>query len=114
MTMKYFLNFEGTYIEALTTDILWDSITCTEVPKKNSVFDKWNYTKKEWEIDDVEFMKDLKAKRDNELKRTDKFVLVDYPFDENDKIIALEYRIALRNCLQYKKLPDCPPILKDT
>jgi hypothetical protein len=45
----------------------------------------------------------LRHQRDERLKETDKYMLNDFPIDENDLIKIKEYRQALRD---YMNLPD--------
>jgi len=97
------------------TDSLWNAETCIEVAKQPSCNHVYNMTSEEWELSEEYYMTDLRAKRDIELRRTDKYVLSDYPISAEDKTIVETYRTALRDCpnnelLADRVMPVCPEI----
>jgi hypothetical protein len=105
------------YCEGDETDSLWNAETCIEVPKQPTYNHVYNMTSEAWELSETYYMTDLRAKRDAELTRTDKYVLSDYPISAEDKTIVETYRTALRDCpnaelLADRVLPTCPEICK--
>ena len=99
------------------TDTCWNPDTCIEVPKKPSPDYNYNLVDKKWELNQEEYMTDLRVERDEELRRTDKYMLFDYPILSEDKTIAETYRQALRDCpnkalLADRVLPECPDACK--
>jgi len=124
MVYKYYLRPDSntppnySYKESDDTDVLWNAETCIEVPKQPSCNHVYNITSKAWELSEEYYMTDLRAKRDAELIRTDKYVLSDYPISAEDKTIVETYRTALRNCpdaelIADRILPECPDICKN-
>jgi hypothetical protein len=105
------------YCTGSDTDGMWNPDTCIEVLPQPSVNYVYNFEKSEWELDRDKYMADLRAKRNQELNRVDKYVLSDFPISAEDKLIVLQYRQDLRDCpdkevFEERVLPECPDICK--
>lgn len=122
MTIKYYLKPDSntppaySYIESFDTDSFWNSETCIEVPRKPSESHVYNFTTESWELNEVNYMSNLRSKRNAELEATDKYVLVDYPLSTADLETIKTYRQDLRDCpnkelLADRVLPTKPSIL---
>lgn len=118
MTIKYYFRTDSTgatkaYIEGLDTDSLWNPDVCIEVTKRPDYRYIYDFDNSEWIINEASWMNDLRSKRNDELARTDKFVLTDYPISEENLAIAITYRQELRDCtaapeIINRVLPECP------
>jgi len=103
------------YCEGDDTDYLYDPKTCIDVPKCPSPSHRWDNIAKEWKLDDTAYMSELRAERNLELERTDKYMILDFPIVESDRIIMQTYRQELRDCpdkpdFKDRKMPPCPII----
>ena len=121
--IKYFMRPDSNtppayiYIEGDETDSLWDSKTCTEVPKKPSSNHLYNMQSKKWYLSEAHYMTHLRNDRDNLLLETDKYMISDYPISEEDKALMITYRKDLRDCpsktiLAERILPSFPDLNK--
>lgn len=111
MTEYYWIkeNGFGAYCQNTTlNDGAYDEETCILVPKRPSENHKWNNDIQEWELSKDCVVANLRAKRDRELARTDKYVLRDYfdKFTPEDQAKILEYREALRQAPNKDKVED--------
>ena len=100
------------------TDSLWNSSTCIEVKPQPTVNHIFNRKTMAWELSESYYMADLRAKRNKELARTDKYMFEDFPIESTDITTVLEYRQALRDCpnkeaIADRVLPVCPEICKE-
>lgn len=101
--MFYFImeNGDGAYVEALSSnDPLWDPATCIEVPQRPGRGYKWNNISKKWEISKRTRQHYIRPIRNEELYRTDKYVLPDYPLTAQQVAGAKVYRQQLRDVPQ--------------
>ena len=123
MTKIYFLRPDSnippaySYCEGEDTDPSYIPEICILVPKQPSPSYKWDFMSESWVIDESIYFANLRSARNKELLRTDKFALEDFPLNPDDKIIALQYRQALRNAPDHATIeecimPICPDILK--
>jgi len=121
MALKYYMKPDSNtppayvYVVGDDSDSLWDADKCIEVDPQPSCAHIYNIQAKEWQIDEIRFMCNLRHLRDNELRRTDKYVLPDYPISAEDLVVAKQYRQDLRDCpdeavLADRVLPDCPAV----
>lgn len=99
------------------TDSSWNPTTCIEVTPQPTVNHIFNWETMEWELSEVYYMADLRAERNKELARTDKYMFEDFPIKSTDITTVLEYRQALRECpnksdIADRVLPVCPKICK--
>ena len=119
MTIKYYMRPDSntppryTYIVGEDTDSLWNAETCIEVDPMPSSNYEYDLETSAWVLNETYYMADLRSKRNIELARTDKYVTEDFPFNADEKIIALQYRQDLRErpdkeLLVDRVLPDCP------
>jgi len=100
------------------TDSLWNAETCIEVNPQPSVNHVYDFDAEKWILSELFYMMDLRAKRNTELARTDKYVLTDYVITAENLVIVKTYRQALRECpdkelLADRVLPTCPEICED-
>ena len=100
------------------TDILWDAETCIEVEPMPSSSHVYDFDAEAWVLSELFYMIDLRAKRNIELARTDKYVLTDYVITAENLVIVKTYRTDLRECpdkelLADRVLPTCPEICED-
>jgi len=116
MSLKYYIREDGNgaYCVSESTDYLYDK-NCIDVPIRPTENHMWNNSLKTWELSIDLYLSELRAKRDEELKRTDKFMISDYPISEVDKNEVIQYRHSLRECpnketTEEKVLPGCPAI----
>lgn len=118
--MFYFImeDGNGAYVEAQSNaDPLWNPNTCIEVPKKPDIWYYWNNTSKIWEESLGSKQDWIRPIRNNELSRTDKYVLEDYPLTAEEKAGTLIYRQQLRDVPDKLtpaeiEMPACPPYLE--
>ena len=101
------------YIEGDDSDSLWDSQTCIEVLQCPSPNYDYNLVSEEWEMNQDVYMADLRARRNIELTRIDKYMISDYPISAEDLVIVETYRQDLRDCpneavFEDRVLPSCP------
>jgi hypothetical protein len=82
-------------------------MNCIDVTKRPSDSHFWNLENNSWELDTEFYLSSLRYKRNIELKRTDKFMIKDFPISEADMIIAESYRQALRDCPNQANIEDC-------
>ena len=119
MTIKYYMRPDSntppryTYIVGEDTGCLWNAETCIEVDPMPSSNHEYDFTTEAWVLNETCYMSDLRSKRDIEITRTDKYVLVDFPISTEYLIIVKTYRTDLRECpdkelLVDRVLPDCP------
>jgi len=105
------------YIVGEDTDCLWNAETCIEVDPMPSSNYEYDFTTEAWVLNETCYMSDLRSKRDIEITRTDKYVLVDFPISTEYLIIVKTYRTDLRECpdkelLADRVLPTCPDCCK--
>lgn len=124
MTLKYFIKTDPfnkdvySYCEGDDSDPIWDEVTCIEVERRPSICHIYNRTTSKWELDEEFYMNSLRAKRDIELSRLDKYMISDYPVTSENRSIIETYRQALRDCPNKEKIedrviPECPDICKE-
>ena len=122
MTTKYYFrpdsNGNKTYIEGDNSDSLWNPDTCIEVTKRPDYRYDYDFDTSEWCVNEDKWMSDLRARRNKELDRMDKFMTVDFPISDEDLVTAKTYRQDLRDCtsateIEDRVLPDCPDCCKD-
>ncbi len=105
-------NGNGAYCEGTIPDGAYDPSTCIFVPRKPEVWYTWNNTSHEWEYTDEHKIEYLRPIRNQELLRTDKYVVSDYfpTFTLLQQSDILTYREALRNFAENPPydLPTCP------
>lgn len=114
--MKYYFRADKiTYCEGSEDEMPSDAIEVTKRPDFRYDYD---FDNSEWFIDEDRWMSDLRNKRNAEITRMDKFMLVDYPIESADLETAKTYRQDLRDCtsateITDRVLPDCPECCKD-
>lgn len=124
MTKIYFLKPDSnippaySYCEGEDTDSSYNPLTCILVPKQPSPAHRWDFTSAAWVLDETVYFSNLRSIRNKEILRTDKFALEDFPLTPENRIIALQYRQALRNVPNHATIeecimPICPDILKN-
>lgn len=119
MVLKYYIKEKGTgaYVVGEDTDSLWDPATCIEVPQCPSPIHKWNNVSHQWEINIEDKRTFIRRIRDIELRRTDKFMISDFPITESDKTIAETYRQELRDLpskqtIEELEMPEIPAFIQ--
>lgn len=121
MTKYYWIRESGSgaYCEGNLPDGAYDEETCIFVEQKPSDIHQWNNSSKEWYTSIGHKRCCLRFGRDEELKRTDKFVLPDYnaKFTELQKEDIVVYRQELRDAPNHETIeelvmPDCPAFMK--
>ena len=119
--MKYFLKRDhGSYLYYETEDYdpkwLNDLENNIEVPRHTGIYDLWDFDLEQWVFSEENYMSHLRSRRNKELLRTDKFMIVDYPISEENRDIAMIYRMELRDAPNHEDIadrvmPECPEIL---
>jgi len=123
MTLKYYMRPDSntppaySYCVGEDTDSLWNADTCIEVDPQPSTNHIYDFDEEDWILNEDYYMVDLRAKRDIELTRTDKYVLSDYPIESADLTTVEIYRQELRDCpdkevFSERVLPDCHDVCK--
>lgn len=105
----------GGYCEGDLPDGAYDEETCILVPQKPELWSLWNNDTRLW-IDDPDSKKNyLRNIRDNELHRTDKYMLSDYfkRFPVDKQLRMTTYRDLLRDFTSVDPfdLPPCPDFI---
>ena len=110
MTIYHWIreNGNGAYVVGTLPDGAYDTETCILVPERPSINHIWNNETKDWELSREHTLANLRAIRDQELARTDKYVLRDYfeKFTPEEQAQILEYREALRTAANKDKAED--------
>ena len=115
--IKYFMRGDSnnppqfSYVEGEDNDWAWTSVQgtdrCIEVPQIPSSSHIWDWDTSQWVLSPDIYLSQLRAKRNTELARTDKFVLADYQISEEDLATAKTYRQALRDAPNHENIEDC-------
>lgn len=88
-------------------------VECPPCPGK---FYEYSYIDKKWVKDDDKFYDYNKFACIEEIRRTDKFMVIDTPLTDDQIHLAKTYRSTLRNYLSKRpadvSLPTCPEFLK--
>jgi hypothetical protein len=124
MTIKYYMRPDSntppmySYHIGKDTDSSWNPTTCIEVTPQPTVNHVFNWNTMSWELSEAYYMADLRAKRNKEIARTDKYMFEDFPIESTDITTVMTYRQALRDCpnkalISDRILPDCPNICKE-
>lgn len=106
----------GAYVVGEDTDTLWDPNTCVEVPQRPTILHRWNNNEKKWTINIEDKRRYVRGMRNIELKRTDKFLVSDFPITPENKNIAMNYRQQLRDLpskqtIEELEMPVCPAFM---
>lgn len=124
MVLKYYMRPDSNtppiyaYVVGEDTDILWNAETCIEVDPQPTINHIYNMQTSSWELSETYYMADLRAKRNKEIARTDKYMFDDFPIESTDMPTVLTYRQALRDCpnqeaIEDRVLPVCPDVCKE-
>ena len=98
----------GAICHGTIPDGAYDDETCIVVPDRPSNNHVWDNETRDWELSRERALANIRAKRDPELARTDKYVLRDYfdKFTPEQQAQILEYREALRTAPNKDKAED--------
>jgi len=123
--MKYYLRPDSNtppayvYIEGDTSDSLWNSDTCIEVPKKPERYYDYDLETSQWVVTDSKYLGFIKAQVKLELERTKDIILFGDEIAEEELSEAKTYRNDLKTLLTKTTVADiqfplCPDCLKET
>jgi len=93
--MYYFITEEGNYYQA-TEDVPMNETDVPVSERPTPAYD-WNYESSSWIFDSTAAIELIREERDQKLKDTDKYMLIDFPITEPKRDEWKVYRQSLRD-----------------